>query len=75
MLGKAPFFIFVSAGPIAPIKWMIDSMSSILSDKEKNKRRKLLLGLNHYGYDFTKTTGANAIVGITYGLLAATLLV
>ncbi|XP_055346778.1 chitinase domain-containing protein 1-like [Paramacrobiotus metropolitanus] len=57
---------YSNAGPIAPLQWMVDSMESIATDKEKSKRKKLLLGLNHYGYDFTPKAGANAIVGTTF---------
>ena len=56
-----------SGGPIAPLKWVSDSIESIVPvAKEKSKRKKLLLGLNHYGYDWSRTKGAEAILSSTY---------
>ncbi|OWA51355.1 Chitinase domain-containing protein 1 [Hypsibius exemplaris] len=58
---------YSSGGPIAPLKWVSDSLESIVpAAKEKNKRKKLLLGLNHYGYDWSRPKGAEAILSSTY---------
>ncbi|GAV03212.1 hypothetical protein RvY_13671 [Ramazzottius varieornatus] len=58
---------YSSAGAIAPLPWVIDSIESIVPEaKEKSKRKKILLGLNHYGYDFSRKSGANALTSSAY---------
>ena len=41
-----------SPGPTSPIEW-VESCVLSLSPQPSELRRKILLGLNFYGYDFT----------------------
>ena len=46
-------------GPTSPIGWIRENILQIIPDHSE-KRKKILLGLNFYGYDFG---GANGIQG------------
>ncbi|GAB0094465.1 chitinase domain-containing protein 1 [Sergentomyia squamirostris] len=55
-------------GPNAPYQWVRDSIEFICPNTTKNymqKRKKILLGLNMYGLDFTPD-GGGAIIGHEY---------
>lgn len=55
-----------SPGPTAPIDWMescVEGLSS--SEVARGPREKILLGLNFYGYDFTRS-GMDPVVGHRY---------
>ncbi|RZC37435.1 Glyco hydro 18 domain containing protein [Asbolus verrucosus] len=51
-------------GPNASIDWMEDTIKSICPNQ--NKRAKILVGLNFYGYDFSESSGGQAITTDEY---------
>lgn len=53
-------------GANAPLYWMRDTVEHICpetTDDWQEKRQKLLLGFNMYGYDYSLEGSADAIVG------------
>lgn len=51
-------------GPNAPLEWVEDCVKALTSDK--NKRRKVLMGLNFYGNDYKANGGGGSIIGGDY---------
>ncbi|XP_064480298.1 chitinase domain-containing protein 1-like [Ornithodoros turicata] len=49
-------------GPSSPISWVRKCVEMLSPDQSNSVRKKILLGLNFYGYDYTSTGGA-PIVG------------
>lgn len=61
-------FFVVILGANAPLNWMRTAVEHICPDSSADlsiKRRKILLGLNLYGNDFTPD-GGSAIIGHEY---------
>eukprot|EP01137_Pigoraptor_chileana_P015542 Opistho-2@71583 len=56
-----------SAGPTAPLSWVIRTVDGLVSLAESNSTlsRKILLGLNLYGYDYGNR-GGEAILGTRF---------
>ncbi|CAB3380374.1 Hypothetical predicted protein [Cloeon dipterum] len=49
-------------GPSSPLPWMKDCVEGLVPDSDDENRRKILLGLNFYGMDFT-INGGGPILG------------
>jgi len=56
----------VSPGPNAPYSWILQSIVKLIPSEElkQGAGQKLLVGMNWYGYDFTKGGPQNAITGV-----------
>ncbi len=42
-----------SPGPVAPLHWIRDCILSLVPEEGSSNRKKLLVGMNFYGYDFS----------------------
>ena len=58
MASLVNFFLvtFYRVGPNSPIGWIRENILQIIPEHSE-KRKKILLGLNFYGYDFGGTSG------------------
>jgi len=57
-----------SPGPNAPLPWITHAVLSLIPAEHRAQyARKVLLGLNFYGYDFAKGAGHEAVLG-TYSI-------
>ena len=46
---------FCSPGPVAPLHWIKECVLSLVPDDQSPNRKKILVGLNFYGYDYTSS--------------------
>ncbi|XP_071043412.1 chitinase domain-containing protein 1 isoform X2 [Parasteatoda tepidariorum] len=53
------------SGPNSPLNWLLHCVEDLIPDKSSPNRKKLLLGLNFYGYDYSSGSG-KPIVGHEY---------
>lgn len=44
-----------SPGPVAPLHWIKSCVQSLVPDESSPNRKKILVGINFYGYDFTSS--------------------
>lgn len=59
------FSTYQRPGANSPLYWMKNAVHHICPSADKEKREKILLGLNFYGYDFTPN-GGEPVVGHSY---------
>lgn len=62
---KSIFSTFLSSprpGPNSPLKWMKECIKALTPKANSPIRKKLFVGLNFYGFDYSPT-GGSAIVG------------
>lgn len=52
-------------GPNSPLPWLLQCIDELAPGVSNKHRKKILLGLNFYGYDYSKKSG-KAIVGHEY---------
>ena len=52
-----PIVFFRQAGPNAPLNWVKESVQA-LSPESNEQRKKVFLGLNFYGMDYSPSGGA-----------------
>ena len=52
-------------GPNSPLKWVKECVNALVPNPNSPLRKKLMIGLNFYGYSFTPS-GGGPIVGTTY---------
>lgn len=52
-------------GPNSPLPWLLQCVDELVPDGTDEYRRKILLGLNFYGYDYSKTSH-KPVVGHEY---------
>ena len=53
---RCSFYVLFRVGPTSPIGWIRENILQIIPDHSE-KRNKILLGLNFYGYDFGGASG------------------
>ena len=50
-------FLFFSPGPNSPLSWMKKCVENLVPNPNSPNRKKILLGLNFYGNDYTPGGG------------------
>jgi chitinase domain-containing protein 1 len=58
-------------GPVSPLGWMVQSVLGLIPTDQRHHSRKILMGINFYGNDFTEPSGGGPIIGEQYLSLLA----